>query len=381
MAGNNQIIAQGIQLPFKIKKSVLALGGQGKNTLCFAQGQTACLSRTHGDLSLLGPYREFENDAQFFLKKHPRVIAYDLHPEYQSTKYAFSLEPGAWSLEPVQHHHAHICACMADNGLKNEKVLGIAFDGTGQGEDNSIWGGEVLIASYQGFQRAGHLREIPLLGGEQAVREPWRSAAAWLEAGFGERFLGLKIDFVRGISKQKWRVLKAMSRQGFNSPLASSMGRLFDAAAALILNKQKAGFEAELAMELEKLAQGSRLKAQGYKIKVTKDKERYILDPLPMFKEISRDLSKKRARAEVAFAFHLGIAGGIKDVCTRLRETTKINKVVLSGGVFQNRLLSGLSAGLLANEGFKVLTHRRLSCSDSSLSLGQAMIAAARNGG
>ena len=243
---------QKIKLPFRLKAPILALGSQAKNTVCFAKGNLAFVSPVHPDLNNPADFLYFKKTVKYFLKKKPKIIACDLHPEYQSVKYAHELSSINRRLSVIQHHHAHIASCMVENGLKNQKVIGVAFDGTGLGPDNALWGAEFLVCDYKSFQRKGHLKEIPLLGQERAIQEPWRVAAAWLYSVYGDRFLNSGINFVKGIDRNKWEVLKKMYLSGFNSPLASSMGRLFDAVASLVLEKQKAGFEAELAVALEK---------------------------------------------------------------------------------------------------------------------------------
>ncbi len=376
MRQDNQIFYRKIQLPFALKRSILAFGSQTKNALCFAKGNSAYLSRLHPDLNNPQDFSKFEKDVKYFLKKNPQIIAYDLHPEYQSTKYIQHLSQSHQvTTSPVQHHHAHIAACMADNGLKNQKVIGVAFDGTGLGNDNRIWGAEFLVCDYKNFIRCAHLREIPLVGAERAILEPWRLAAIWLYRIYKERFLNLGINFVKGINKKEWQVLKNMYLSDFNSPLVSSMGRLFDAVASLVLAKYKVKFEAELAMELEKITTGHRLKAAGYKFQVIKSKGKYILDPSLMFKEIIADLKARQAKERIAYRFHLSVAEMARKMCIILRKESGINKVVLSGGVFQNNLLLSLILDLLYKKDFRVFVHRNLSCNDSGISLGQAVIA------
>jgi hydrogenase maturation protein HypF len=352
-----------IPLPFKIKKSVLALGSQAKNTVCFASGKTAYVSRVRPDLSNPKELQAFEKDARYFLKKKPKIIAYDLHPEYQSTKFALNLPLAIYYLKPIQHHHAHIASCMTENGLKNQPVIGVAFDGTGLGADNHIWGAEFLICDYRKYKRAAHLKELPLLGGERAILEPWRLAAFWLDGK------------IPGINNKKWLILKEMLRQEINSPWASSMGRLFDASASLILGKKEAGFEAELAIELEKLALSYKLQVKSYKFRTLKDNNGYIIDPGPVLQGIVQDLKSKKSRNEIACRFHLTVAEMIRRTCVILRKNSLVNRVVLSGGVFQNSLLLRLSLGLLYMEGFSVFLHKELSPNDSGISLGQAVIA------
>lgn len=358
-----------------MKKPVLAMGSQAKNRVCFASGNFAYLSSLHPDLTNPGDFSNFQKDLKGLLKKRPRIIAHDLHDEYQSTKYALSFL-SKYQLVPIQHHHAHIAACMAENSLKNKKIIGVAFDGTGLGDDNKLWGGEFLICDYKNFERKAQLQEIPLLGGERAIAEPARLAAAWLYFIYKDNFMNLKnIGLIRKIGKRKWQALKSMYLSGLNVPLASSMGRLFDAVAALVLAKDKAGFEAELAIELQKTAMAYRLKSSGYRFNILKEKNKYILSPLPMFKEIISDLAGRESKSKVAYRFHLTVAGMIKKIALALRKETKINQIALSGGVFQNNLLLSLSLDLLYKEGFEVFIHKKSSCNDSGISLGQAAIA------
>lgn len=374
MQKTNQVFYRKIHLPVKIKKPVLAVGAQTKNTVCFAKGNFAYLSAVHSDLNRPEDFLHFEGVVKHFLRKHPKIIAYDLHPEYQSTKYALSL-PAPCSLLPTQHHHCHIASCMADNGFKNKKIIGVAFDGTGLGTDETLWGAEFFVCDYKNFKRRAHLRAIPLLGGQKAILEPWRLAAVWLYSIYKKRFLDSDLKWVKKINPQNWQVLKKMYLSEFNSPLASSTGRLFDAVASLVLEKYKVSFEAELAIELERVATGYRLQATGYGFKIIKDKGNYILDPTPLFKEIIVDLKARESKEKIAYRFHITVAQMIDKICLILRKETRINKVVLSGGVFQNNLLLRLSLDLLYKDGFQVFTHKDLPCSDASLSLGQALVA------
>ncbi|MDP2937638.1 MAG: carbamoyltransferase HypF, partial [Candidatus Omnitrophota bacterium] len=238
-----------------------------------------------------------------------------------------------------------------------------------------LWGAEFLVCNYRYFKRVAHLKEIPLLGGEKAILEPARVLAAWLYLIYKDKFLNLNFDLVRKMHKEKWQVLKNMYLSGFNSPLASSMGRLFDAVGSLVLEKTKVNLEAELAMELEKIATSYKWQATSYKFKIIKQKDGYILDPLLIFKEIMGDLKAKKPKEKIAYRFHLTIAQMVRKMCLVLRKESKINKVVLSGGVFQNNLLLCLVLDLLYKEDFKVFTHKELSCNDSGISLGQVAVA------
>lgn len=362
-----------IKLPFRIKRAVLALGSQTKNAVCLAKDNYAYFSRIHPDLNQRSDFLNFDKAAKYFLKKNPEVIAYDLHPEYQSTKYALSLHTKYYLL-PTQHHHAHIASCMAENNLNNKKVIGIAFDGTGLGDDADLWGAEFFICNYSRYERMAHLKYIPLIGAEKAIKQPWRVAILWLYLVYKDKLFNSGIDFVKKIDKREWSVLKKMYDAGFNCPLASSMGRLFDGVASLVLNKLKVNFEAEAAIELEKLASSYKAEGASYRFKIIKEKNTYILDVGPMFKEVTQDIMKKEPKEKIAYRFHYTIAEMIKRVCLLLRNKTRINEVVLSGGVFQNKVLLKLSSDLLYEEGLRVFTHKKLSPSDSSIALGQAAI-------
>jgi hydrogenase maturation protein HypF len=329
----------------------------------------------HENLTNPDDFLRFKKTVKLFLKKNPQVIAYDLHPEYQSSRYALSL-PNRFNLVSVQHHHAHIASAMADNQLRNKKVIGVAFDGTGLGSNNRIWGAEFLFCDYKDFKRVAHLKEIPLLGGEKAILEPWRLGAAWLYQTYRDAFLNLKVDAIKIIDKNKWRVLKKMYLSGFNSPLASSMGRLFDAVAYLVFKKQKVDFEAQLAIELQRYAQAYKSdNSLGYNFRISKNKGEYIIEPLAMFKQIAEDLKAKKSKEEIAYRFHLTVAQMVRRMCLILRKGHNLKQVVLSGGVFQNNLLLKLVLDLLYKDGFTVITPRKLSSNDSGISLGQAVIA------
>jgi hydrogenase maturation protein HypF len=368
MRTHNRIADKKIQLPVKIKQPVLALGPQAKNTLCFAYGNMACVSKAHADLGIVDDCMQFEKDAKFFLKRKPKIIAHDLHPEYQSTKFIRQLGAKRYALSAIQHHHAHIASCMAENGLKNKKVIGVAFDGTGMGEDGVLRGAEFMLCDYRYFHRKAQLEEIPLLGGERAILEPWRPAAAWLGG----------IQAIKGIDGRKWRALNDMQKKGINSLPASSMGRLFDAAACLILKKNRAEFEAELAIELERLASDYQLAVSGYSFKIIKKNGLLTIDPRPVLRQIVNDIKSHMPKEKIAYRFHRTIAEMVKKVCIMLHRDTGVNTVVLSGGVFQNNLLLCMALDLLYKERFAVITHKILSCNDSGVSLGQAVIAGVR---
>jgi len=363
-----------IKLPFKMKKAVLAAGGDIKNRICFARGNAAFLEPIINDLGIWNNLRKFQNLLERRLKKGAKVLVFDQHPAYFSSRFTqdLSREKKVKSVA-IWHHHAHIASCMAEHGLVNKKVIAVAFDGTGFGRDGNLWGGEFLIADYRNFSRIARFDYIPLIGGEKAIYEVWRLSAAWLYKTLGQNFLKLK--FFKLAHRKEWPVLLKMWQEKFNSPLASSVGRLFDAAAALILNLPKVKYEAQAAIALERKASKYKLPCRPYSFEISKKKGEFIIMPQPVFRQIVSDLKKGVKKEEIAARFHLGIAELIRQMCRRIKKKSSINTVVLSGGVFQNRLLFKLSQKLLKEEGFTILTHKRLPCSDASLALGQAVIA------
>ncbi len=352
----------------------IGLGSQTKNTVCFLSRTEAVISCEHHDLGLLGDRREFERDALSLLKRSRAKIGCDMHPGYYSGEFCRTLGYES-RMVPVQHHHAHIASCMADNGVANKKVIGVAFDGTGLGPDGSLWGGEFFVCDYRSFKRAGHLVPVALPGGEAAIRHPGRLAGLWLFLAYGERFRKMKLELVDRLSSE-WPAVKAVYLSGFNSPLTSSIGRFFDSCASIILGKADAAFEAELPQELEKLAQAAQAKNErAYPFRIYDSGGVFIIDPLPVFRSLVRSLAGKEPVKEIARRLHYSVAKMTAGVCSRVRHKTGVGTVILSGGVFQNKVLLGLTRQLLYEEDFTVLTHRNVSCSDSGISLGQAAVA------
>jgi len=367
-----------IDLPFKIKQPILAVAADIKNRLCFAFHKSAFINELINDLEIIDNFKKFKRTISLIPQRFgfsPEVIAYDKHPEYFSTKFILNfLKAKNIGLIPVQHHHAHVASCMLENKLKSQRVIGVAFDGTGFGDDSTLWGAEFLVADYQDFKRVAHLKDIPLLGGKQAIYEPWRVASAWLYLAFGDNFLDL--DFSKRINKKDWMVLERMWKQNLNAPLASSMGRLFDAVASLVLGVYRVKFEAEAAINLERVASDFKSEARSYQFKIKKMNEVFVIDPILTFREIVADLKNERGKEEIAACFHLTVARMIKKACLKIRDDARINTVILTGGVFQNKILLKLSLDLLEKAGFYVLTHKILPCSDASIGLGQVAVAA-----
>jgi hydrogenase maturation protein HypF len=357
--------------------SVLAVGGELKNTICLLQGRRAFLSHHIGDLEnaeACNFFGEAVEHWQNILEIQPSVVAYDLHPDYFSTRWA--LAQRNIRTIGVQHHHAHIASCMAENRLA-ERVIGIALDGTGYGTDGCVWGGEVLFADYLDFERAAHFSYVPMPGGAAAIREPWRMAASYLRHAFGPEMFRLTIPFVEQIPAAKLRTIFQMAERGVNSPVTSSCGRLFDGVAALIGLRHEVNYEAQAAIELEACRDESAAE-QPYSFALREEGGVLQLDPAPVIRAIVEDLLRGSAPGQISQRFHDGLACSFAGVARRLRERTGLNNVCLSGGTFQNVYLSGELERLLAGDGFRVFTHSQVPAGDGGLSLGQAVVAASR---
>jgi len=374
-------VPEPIELPFKLKRALLSCGAELKNTFCIARDNYAFLSHHIGDLENLETLLAFEQGIEHFKRIfsiEPQVIAYDPHPEYLSTKYAKQLSNS--KLFPVQHHHAHIASCMADNGIEG-KVIGVAFDGLGYGTDGNLWGGEFLIADFRGFQRFAHLRYIPMPGGTRAIREPWRMALSYLYHTYKDGLFEIGIDFVKKIDKKNWNVLKNLMIHRINSPLTSSMGRFFDAVSALLGICLTSEYEGQAAIELEMVAeemQTTRCKMQNYGYTIREEKGEVIIEPEDIILGIVEDMRRSFPPEVISFKFHNTIATMVSDICIGIRQRTGLDRVALSGGVFQNTLLLSLLVKKLRKEGFKVYIHHRVPTNDGGISLGQTVVASQR---
>jgi hydrogenase maturation protein HypF len=355
--------------------AVLAVGGELKNTVCLTKGKHAFLSQHIGDLENAegrGFFAEAICHLKNILEIEPEIVAYDLHPDYFSTRWA--LQQPSVRLVGVQHHHAHIASCMAENHLEG-RVIGIALDGTGYGTDGKIWGGEVLTVGYDSFERCAHLEYVPLPGGAAAIREPWRMAVSYLAHHFGRKFLELPIDFVRQLDHRKVQTLLRMTDRNVNSPLTSSCGRLFDAVAALIGIRQQVNYEAQAAIELEMAVAGSS-GDRSYPLALTPQGDDWIISTRSMFEALLHDLKKDVPIAEMSIGFHNGLIQIFAEVVERTRDKAGLNRVCLSGGAFNNVYLCDGLESRLASLGFEVFTQNEVPAGDGGLSLGQAMIAA-----
>jgi hydrogenase maturation protein HypF len=379
-------VPEPLPVPVTFARPVLACGAELKSTFCLGTGGHAFVSHHIGDLENAETLLSFTEGIEHFRRLfdiEPRVVAHDLHPDYLSTKYAMDLadadltdadlaDADGLQLVGVQHHHAHIASCLADNGEQGP-VIGVAFDGTGYGPDGTIWGGEFLVADLATAERAGHLEPVPMPGGAAAVRQPWRMAASYLAAAYpAGPPPGLAVT---ARNERSWAPVLAMARRGINAPLTSSAGRLFDAVAAVLGVRDAISYEGQAAIELEQLADVT--ERGWYRARVT-DGPPVTVAGADLVAATVGELAAGVSRPVIAARFHNGVAAAITATCLILRDRHDLDTVALSGGVFQNLLLADRVVTQLTDRRFRVLVHHAVPCNDGGISLGQAVVAAAR---
>jgi hydrogenase maturation protein HypF len=359
-------------LPFTVPP-LLAAGAELKNTFCLTRDRYAFLSHHIGDLENFETFRSYEEGINHFetlFRLRPAALACDLHPNYLATRYAEErAQRENLPLIKIQHHHAHLAACLADNGWNNpEPVIGLCFDGTGLGTDGAIWGGEVLIGGYSGFERAYHLAYCPLPGGDAAVRKPARAALAYLRSA--------QIDWdpslppVAALCAEERTVIGAQIDKRINAPLSSSLGRLFDAVSSLLGVRHIATYEGQAAIELEAIAAPAEAGRYAFAIQAS------VFDPAPLLAALLADWREGTSLPVLAARFHNSVAHLCLEICQTIRKSQGISTVALSGGVWQNRYLLRRTLDILQAERFTVLIHNRLPPNDGCIALGQALIAA-----
>ena len=388
-----------IRLPFKTRQ-LLGCGAEDKNTFCLTKDNYAFISQHIGDMENMETLEHFDSTISLYKRLfhiEPGIVAHDLHPDYLATKYAQELGESGIKLIPVQHHHAHIASCMADNGLETP-VIGVALDGTGLGADGRIWGGEFLVADYRDYKRVGHLEYLPLPGGDAAVKRPRRTAVGYILTLLGENTLNAVIatqNEVKGkqsqlasigqMSEVEIEVTKRQIERKINSPLTSSMGRLFDAISALLGIRGEIDYEAQAAVELE-MAAHSFVIARGLDEAIAGNNERYpyriaaaegirIVHLKDLLSAVIEDLRQGVSKGRISVRFHNTVAQMVNEMCHLIADESGVRQVALSGGVFQNRLLLRKTVSLLESSGFRVFNHRQVPCNDGGISLGQVVIA------
>jgi hydrogenase maturation protein HypF len=373
-------VPQTIDLGIEMQE-VLAFGAELKNTFCLTKGRYAILSQHIGDLENYETMQFFEQtlaNLQHIFRVSPQAVAYDLHPGYWSTRMAL-----ASSIERkigVQHHHAHIASCMAENHLSGP-LIGVAFDGTGFGTDGKIWGGEFLVADFAGFTRRAHLRYVPMPGGDAAVRQPWRMALSYLRDAFGPQIPAGLASFP-GVTEKQIKLVDTMLDRRINTVETSSCGRLFDAVAALlgIASQSEVTFEGQAAIALETAAVRARpgLDAEAYPFNIDTPEladAPMTVDLRSTIAAIVNDVAHNRPAEDSSAQFHNTLAAAIVEVCTRIRESDGLDRVCLSGGTFQNLYLLERTIVRLRRCGFAVFLHALVPANDGGIALGQAVIA------
>ncbi|WP_267596026.1 carbamoyltransferase HypF [Carbonactinospora thermoautotrophica] len=363
-------VPEPISLPWEFPRPVLACGAELKNVFCLAKGRRVFVSHHIGDLENYETLRSFTSGIEHFRRLfdvHPRVVAHDLHPEYLSTKYALELD--GVDLVGVQHHHAHIASCLADN-REAGPVIGVAFDGLGYGTDGTLWGGEILVTELTGFRRVGHLAPVRMPGGAAAIREPWRMAAAYALAAYGEEIPDLA---VARRHLDQWDSVLTIAASGVSAPVTTSAGRLFDAVAALVGIRDAVNYEGQAAVELEqRVDPGER---GAYPCRVEPDP--LLIHGIDLVRDALDDLDSGVDVGRIAARFHNGLAQAVVAAVEVVRQATALDTVALSGGVFQNVVLLDRLVDLLEARGFRVLTHSRVPPNDGGISLGQAAVVGA----
>ncbi|MBN2029792.1 carbamoyltransferase HypF [bacterium] len=381
-----------VPVPVFLRKkhpSVLAVGGELKNTICLIKGDHAFFSQHVGDLENVETLRFFEESVDHLkriLQIEPEAIAYDLHPDYLSTRWA--LKQDQIPRIGVQHHHAHIASCLAEYGY-DEKVIGLSLDGTGYGTDGQIWGGEILLADLVSFERIGHFAYRPMPGGAKAIQEPWRMAVAYayeaLKHDDGthqseDHFIRKlkQLPFMKLIDLNRLRSVLRMIQHNMNLVQTSSLGRLFDGAAALTGLREKVAFEGQAAMEFEMSMEGETWDGdikKGYDFEIVERNQMSIISPDRVIQQIVKDIISGKSVGEVSYRFHIGLLKLFLNLCQQIRDQTTIRVIALSGGCFQNRFLLENLSSALENRGFEVLTHSHVPTNDGGLALGQAVVA------
>lgn len=367
--------------PIRLRRKmprVLAVGAHLKNTICILRGREAFLSQHIGDLERPDTWKYFlltVAQMQRLLEVRPELIGCDLHPDYLTTRWAH--QQSGLPVVGVQHHHAHVVSCMAEHGLEG-RLIGVSMDGTGYGPDGTLWGGEFLIADEKDYARAAHLPYAPMPGGEAAIRQTWRMARSIFSRALGVKSLeSLGLAVWERAGRQRVETVDRMIATDTNCPLTSGCGRLFDAVAALLEVRTETLYEGQPAIELESLAlKTDPRKAPRYDFKLADREGRLGIDLDPLLEGIARDAAAGLDPAPIARGFHEGLARVMAAVSCALSQRSGLDRVVLTGGVFNNRLLTRRVSALLRGEGLKVFTHRLVPPGDGGISLGQAVVAA-----
>ncbi len=357
-----------------MKKNIIALGAESKNTFTVFSDKGLYISDPVNQLNHLAGINEFEDSVRTYIRENnvsPDYIACDFHPEYSTTNLAKKLSNEAEKIRlvQVQHHFAHIASCMYDNDI-DEKVIGVSFDGTGYGMDGNLWGGEFLLATRKSFYRLNHIRYAPQPGGDIAAKQGWRMAISYLMQAFGDEFFDLGLPLFLGMNRRNMEIVSNMIKKNINSPLTSSAGRLFDAVSAILGICRESTFEAEAAILLEKEAAKSVCDYYTYMITP------HDIDFSPVIRELVDDLYDGEDISVISAKFHNTLGEAIVDMCMRTYSAIGVDKVVISGGCFQNKFLLDYLKKRFNETKLKLYTHSKFSTTDIGISVGQAAVCA-----
>ena len=367
-----------VPVPVRLENSfppILACGAELKNTFCLTKGREVFLSQHMGDLENQQAYTFYQTTIEHMkriLDIEPEVIAYDLHPDYLSTQYALAL-PDKEKIG-IQHHHAHIVSCMAENRLEGP-VIGLSFDGTGYGEDGNIWGGEVMAAEPGRYSRTAHFSYVPMPGGSAAIKEPWRMAVSYLLDGFGDAYKDFNLPLLDTVEADRIRFIEKMIASRINTPLTSSLGRLFDGVAAIVGIRNRVLFEGQAAMELEMIADETIVETYPYE---WINEDPYKIQTVPIIRGVVADMQNRIPLPVISGKFHTTLIRMFSELCDEIRKENGLDRVVLSGGVFQNSILLFGLIRALEEIHFSVYTHKQVPTNDGGICLGQAVAAHAQ---
>jgi len=369
-----------VKVDHHFPRPVLACGPEQKNTFVLAKSNRVFLSHHIGDMENFEVLDSFEKGIEHFrniFDIEPEVIAYDLHPDYLSTKFAQEYS-GKSNIDKIgiQHHHAHAVSCMAENNLK-KPVIAIVLDGTGYGTDGTIWGGELLIADYQKFDRVGWFEPAAMPGGKSAIDHPWKMALSYLFHTFGEKLCEMELPFLDKISKNEKQMVLQLIRKRFNSPMTSSCGRLFDGIASIAGVRNSVNYEGQAAVEFEQCIEKD--SEQFYDFEVHRDSNNFLIKWETMLHQVVEDVLNKTGVSEISTKFHNGLVNVLSQAAKKIRDEFGISEVVLSGGVFMNIYLLSKLVDSLEESGFSVFTHQKVPANDGGISLGQAVIASVKS--
>lgn len=365
------------KVDYPFKKEILACGMQSQANFCLTKKSCAFVVNNLGSLEEESAMKHYQSEIEQLrkeLKIQPKVVTHDLHPGYSSTKYAQDLSRQIQGLTfvPVQHQKAHIASCIGENGIE-DRVIGVVFDGGALGEDGKIWGGEFFLGDLKGLKRIAHFKYTPIPDGKENHLESSELAASFLYQAFGDNFLELEIDFMRYRRQNDWQAFK---EKLVHLPHSSSVAKIFDGVSALLGGPPKLVYEGHGVVELERIVnRSSHVAGRTYEFQLKRTEDIFLICPEPIIQGVVEDLKKNISRSIISAVFHNTLVEIVRQLCRKIKQQEKVNDVILTGAVFQNKVLFNRLKALLSQDGFRVITHKHFSCNDSNISFGQAVLA------